>query len=242
MIAEILSTGDEIRTGSIVDTNSAYIAQKLEASGLEVFRHTCVGDDMGALVSILREISDRSDVAIATGGLGPTHDDLSAAAAAKAAGVELVLDKPALLTVENFFKARNRPMPPSNRKQAMLPEGAKCLLNPMGTAPAFALKLNRCRFFFLPGVPAEMRRFMADEVLPRIEALQGKNRSVSLTNTLSVFGITEAETGERVKDLPTEFPNIKVVILVASLQRANAFISIISLTFSVASTPAFTSI
>jgi nicotinamide-nucleotide amidase len=210
MIAEILSTGDEIRTGSIVDTNSAYIAQELETSGLEVCRHTCVGDDTGALVSILREISNRSDVGVVTGGLGPTHDDLSAAAAARAAGVELVLYKQALLAVENFFKARNRLMPPSNRKQAMLPKDAECLLNPMGTAPGFVLKINRCVLFFLPGVPAEMRRFMTDEVLPRIEILQGKKRAVSLINTLSVFGITEAETGERVKDLPNEFPNIRV--------------------------------
>ncbi len=210
MIAEILSTGDEIRTGAIVDTNSAYIAQTLEASGLKVFRHTCVGDDMETLVSILGEMSNRCDIAIATGGLGPTHDDLSAAAAAKAAGVELILHKQALLSVENFFKARNRPMPPSNRKQAMLPKGAECLLNPMGTAPGFALKINRCILFFLPGVPVEMRRFMAEEIVPRIAILQGKNRSISLTNTISVFGITEAETGERVADLPNEFPNIKV--------------------------------
>ena len=210
MIAEILSTGDELRIGSIIDTNSAYIAQLLEESGLEVCRHTCVGDDMEALVSILKEISLRSDVAVVTGGLGPTQDDLSAEAVAAAAGVKLVLYEEALLSVENFFKARKRPMPPSNRKQAMLPEGAECLLNPMGTAPGFILKINRCTSFFLPGVPVEMRRFMVDDVLPRIERLQGKQRAVSLKKTLSVFGITEAETGERVADLPDKFPNIKV--------------------------------
>ena len=210
MIAEILSTGDELRIGSIIDTNSAYIAQLLEESGLEVCRHTCVGDDMEALVSILKEISLRSDVAVVTGGLGPTQDDLSAEAVAAAAGVKLVLYEEALLSVENFFKARKRPMPPSNRKQAMLPEGAECLLNPMGTAPGFILKIGRCTLFFLPGVPVEMRRFMADDVIPRMERLQGRQRAVSLTKTLSIFGITEAETGERVADLPDKFPNIKV--------------------------------
>src|SRR5210317_2341736 len=105
MIAEILATGDEIRTGALVDSNSAYIARRLEEAGIEVVRHSGVGDDPEALVSILREIACRADIAVVTGGLGPTDDDLTTAAAARAAGVELVLDPRALDSVEAIFKA-----------------------------------------------------------------------------------------------------------------------------------------
>ena len=135
MITEILVTGDEIRTGAVIDSNSAHIAQDLEEAGLGVIRHSCVGDDMDMMVCILKEIGNRADVAIVTGGLGPTTDDITAEAAAKAAGVEVVLNRSALKAVENYFKARKRPMSPSNKKQAMLPRGAEYISNPVGSAP-----------------------------------------------------------------------------------------------------------
>ncbi len=210
MIAEILSTGDEIRIGSIVDTNSAYIAQMLESNGLQVFRHTCVGDDMDTLVSVLKEISTRSEIAVVTGGLGPTPDDLTSEAAARAAGATLFLDPLALTAIENLFRARSRPMPPSNRKQAMFPEGAEYIVNPLGTAPGFLLKIGRCSFFFLPGVPSEMERMMAAEVLPRISKIQGDSKTVSVIRTLCSFGITEAETGERLEVVSSDFPDIRI--------------------------------
>ena len=100
MIAEILATGDEILTGSVIDSNSAHIAQKLEEAGIEVVRHVCVGDDITALAAILKEISVRVDIAVITGGLGPTSDDITSEAAAKAAGVELLFDKKAMFSIE----------------------------------------------------------------------------------------------------------------------------------------------
>ena len=100
MIAEILATGDEIRSGAVVDRNSAHIARKLEEAGIEVVRHSSVGDDPQSIASILAEIACRVDIAVVTGGLGPTGDDLTAAAAARAAGVELVLDPQALDAIE----------------------------------------------------------------------------------------------------------------------------------------------
>ena len=124
MIAEILSTGDEIRSGALVDSNSAHIAHKLEGTGVKVVRHSCVGDDLGSLSAILTEIGVRSDVAVVTGGLGPTSDDITAEAAAKAAGVECVADETALSWVENAFNVRKRVMSDSNKKQAALPAGA----------------------------------------------------------------------------------------------------------------------
>ncbi|MBC8247080.1 MAG: damage-inducible protein CinA, partial [Deltaproteobacteria bacterium] len=121
MIAEILSTGEEIRRGTIIDSNTAHIAEKLETLGVHVARHLSVGDDTEELVSIFNETGNRADVAIVTGGLGPTQDDLTAEAAAKAANDELVLDTPAFEAIKRYFEERHRPMAPSNKKQAMLP-------------------------------------------------------------------------------------------------------------------------
>ncbi len=212
MIAEILVTGQEILTGSVIDTNSAHIAQTLEEAGLEVTRHVCVGDDMEIIVSIIKEISKRADVAVVTGGLGPTTDDITAEAAAKSAGVELVLNRSALRAVEDFFKERKRTMTSSNKKQAMLPKGSECLYNPVGTAPGFSMKIGRCSFFFLPGVPFEMNRMLSDMVLPRIEKHQGRAREVNLVKTISTFGLTESAIGEQLAGLTAEFPEIKLGI------------------------------
>jgi nicotinamide-nucleotide amidase len=210
MIAEIIATGDEIRTGALVDSNSAYIARKLEAAGVEVVRHICVGDDPESLAAILHEIACRSDVAVVTGGLGPTDDDLTAAAAARAAGVELILDPRALEAIEAFFKARQWALSPSNKKQALLPAGARCLFNPVGTAPGFQQKIERCEMFFLPGVPHEMRQMLTADVIPRLTQLQGRARSVRLVNTLSIFGLGESATAERLEGFGERFPHIKL--------------------------------
>jgi nicotinamide-nucleotide amidase len=210
MIAEILSTGEEIRSGATVDTNSAYIAQKLEESGIEVMRHNCVGDEMNALVLVLKEIGRRAQTAVVTGGLGPTVDDLTAAAAAQAVGVELVLNSAALKSMQAYFKARNREMTPSNEKQARLPAGAECLLNPIGTAPGFSMKIGNCHFFFLPGVPAEMRKMLTEIVIPRLEVLKGTANEYSATRTITTFGLTESATGEKLAGFEIAFPEIKL--------------------------------
>lgn len=206
--SEILSTGDEVRTGAIIDSNAAYIAEKLEEVGAEVTRHSCVGDDIEVLSSILREIGHRADIAVVTGGLGPTSDDLTAEAAAVAAGIDLILDEGALESIEAIFGVRHRQMSPSNRKQAMLPAGSACIHNPEGTAPGFRMTIDRCLFFFLPGVPHEMKRLLADAVLPGIGEMQGESRRFYRVRSISTFGLTEAATGERVVALNDNFGNI----------------------------------
>ncbi|MEE4358706.1 MAG: competence/damage-inducible protein A [Desulfococcaceae bacterium] len=210
MIAEILSTGDEIRSGSLVDSNSAWLSRKLEERGITVSRHSCVGDDIPMLVSVFREIGARAHIAMVTGGLGPTTDDLSAEAAGKAAGLPLLLNETALCTVRKYFSSRNREMPASNRKQAMLPRGADMLPNSAGTAPGFAMQIGKCRFFFMPGVPSEMRRMFREQVLPRLEEMQGDNREIHQIQSISTFGMPESAVGELVKDLPDIFPHIRL--------------------------------
>ena len=153
MKIEILCTGDEVLTGKITNTNFSYMAQKLEDVGLSVYWGTTVGDDREALLSAFHLASARADAVIVNGGLGPTVDDLSQEIAAQAAGVGLVLDEEWLARMEHFFTSRGRTMPPNNKKQAMLPEGAEFIDNPIGTACGFALDIGKARFFFTPGVP-----------------------------------------------------------------------------------------
>ncbi len=210
MIAEILVTGDAIRSGVLQDSNSAYIAQKLEETGIKVARHSCIGDDPAEIINILTEMGRRSDLAVVTGGLGSADDDLTAAAAARAAGVGLVLDPRALESVEFFFKARGRSLSDANKKQAMLPAGAQCLSNPVGTAPGFYIKIGQCDFFFLPGVPFEMRRMIADQVIPRILKMQGAAAAVRRVKTLSTFGLTESAIADHLDRFDPLFSRIKL--------------------------------
>lgn len=208
MKAEILATGDEIRTGALVDSNSAYIAERLEGHGIRVVRHSSVGDDLDALVDIIKEIGDRSDLAVVTGGLGPTVDDRSAEAAARAADVALIHNAQALATVEAFFKRLGRPFSESNRKQAMIPEGADCLPNAIGTAAGFSISIGRCIFFFIPGVPAEMKRMLSEQVLAKIDSLMGSQRMYNQMKTLSSFGLPESVVGEKVAQVEMLYPDI----------------------------------
>lgn len=210
MQAEILATGDEIRSGALVDSNSAYIAERLESIGIAVTRHICVGDHMDTLVATFGEIAERADICVTTGGLGPTSDDLTADAAAKATGQPLVLDPRALADIERFFKERQRQMTDSNKKQAMLPRTAQAMYNPIGTAPGFSLQIRKCNFFFLPGVPPEMKRMFTEEVMPRIQKMPGASREYCLVRSISTFGLTESVTGDLVADLIYDFPEIKL--------------------------------
>ncbi len=210
MIAEILVTGDEIRTGVVLDSNSSYIARELTELGVDVVQHTCVGDDMEHLVGIIKEISGRADIAVVTGGLGPTEDDITAAAAARAAGVELVLDRSALRAVEEYFRKKRRPMSALNKKQAMLPSDAELLHNPVGTAPGFLLAVGSCLFFFLPGVPFEMQRMLAESVLPRTTKLRGPTADYSRVKVITTFGLTESDASKQLEGITAEFQGIKL--------------------------------
>ncbi|PKM13132.1 MAG: competence/damage-inducible protein A [Gammaproteobacteria bacterium HGW-Gammaproteobacteria-3] len=161
---EIFSQGEEVVTGQTVDTNAAWLAQESVQLGFNVTRHTAVGDKLGDLVGLLREIATRADCCLCTGGLGPTSDDLTAEAVAEAFALPLQFDPVAYAQIERFFNFRNRPMAAINRKQALLPAGARRIDNDWGTAPGFALQYQRCWFVFLPGVPSEMRHLFDESV------------------------------------------------------------------------------
>lgn len=210
MIADIIATGDEIRTGALVDSNSAYIAEKLEEAGIVVSRHICVGDDLKELRNVLRETARRAGIAVVTGGLGPTVDDLTAQAAAEAKGVALRFNQKALETVEAFFKKRNFPMSTKNRKQAFLPEKSLCIDNPVGTAPGFEMQIENCVFFFMPGVPYEMKRMLEKEVLPSIKRVRGGKYLHARVKTICSFGFPESVVDEKLSNITDEFPDINL--------------------------------
>ena len=208
MLTEILTTGDEVCSGAIVDSNAAHIATRIEEIGIKIERQTCVRDDIKALSDVIKNMAQRADIVIVTGGLGPTVDDITSQSAAEAAGVELALDSEALCTMKVFFKKLNRPISGLNKKQALLPKGATCLENPIGTAPGFCLTISGCTFFFLPGVPVEMRLMLKDKVLPRIAMLRGGIDEHYMVKTISVFGLPESAVNERLADFNEKYPDI----------------------------------
>jgi len=210
MISEILVIGDEIRSGSLVDSNSAYIARKLKEKGIEVARHSAIGDDPADITNILKEISQRSNIAVVTGGLRSIGEDLKVAAAVKAKDVSVSLDTQLLESIENYFKVQNQPLTHTNKKTAMLPFGARCLSNPVGEALGLHLKFGQCDFFFLPGVPSEIRQMLPEQVIPQIMRIQEATMDVRLIKTLSTFGLTESALGDYVDGFNQLFPRLKL--------------------------------
>jgi competence/damage-inducible protein CinA-like protein len=195
MQIEVICTGDEVLTGKIVNTNFSYMTQKLEDVGLAVRWGTTVGDDRDTLLAAFLHASERADAVIVNGGLGPTVDDLSQEIAARAAGVELVLNEEWLATMESFFARRSRVMSPNNRKQAMLPSTAEILDNPIGTACGFALNIGKARFFFTPGVPRELRRMLEEQIIPRLLANSGTQTAIHLKRFHS-YGLGESHVDQ----------------------------------------------
>ena len=197
---EMLSTGDEVLHGQIIDTNAAWLADLFFEQGLPLTRRNTVGDNLESLVNVLRERSEHCDVLIVNGGLGPTSDDLSALAAATAKGEGLVLHEAWLAQMERFFSDRGRVMAPSNRKQAEIPASAELVDNPVGTACGFALQLNRCLMFFTPGVPSEFKVMVEQQILPRLRA-RFTLPEPPLCLRLTTFGRSESDLAQSLDHL-----------------------------------------
>ena len=194
----VLSIGDELLRGEIVDTNFAHIAARCYDIGLPVEAHHTAGDDTEAIAAALGELTASSDALIVTGGLGPTSDDLTAAAAAQACGMALERNEAALAHLKAMAGRFGGDLPPANEKQALIPAGAGLVPNPLGTACGFSVDLSGCRCFFLPGVPREMARMVDETVLPELLALNREPR-VFRTRVFTVFGPSEAELGARLE-------------------------------------------
>jgi nicotinamide-nucleotide amidase len=208
-IVEFIVTGDEVMRGLIADTNTAMTASRLYPLGLALRRTVVVGDREEDIVRALRETAPRADFCIVSGGLGPTSDDLTAACAAQAAGVAMRRHEPWIEHLhQRWAKIRpGEPIPQNNLRQADVPETAEVLGNPDGSAPAFALRIDRCLFFFLPGVPREYHRIVQELVIPRLLAATGGN--VLRSRILQCYGVTESRLDELVAAIREAHPEVR---------------------------------
>jgi nicotinamide-nucleotide amidase len=198
LLVEILATGDELLTGQVVDTNSAWLMDRLWDLGLMVRRKTLVGDDRADLLAALKETTGRSDVVVMSGGLGPTEDDLTAECVAAAMGAPLEVDPPSLEAIRRRFERLGREMTPNNAKQARFPRGATVIPNRLGTAPGFIAPLGRGEVICLPGVPVEYRGLCEEVVLPRLAA---RLDQVPASRLVKLFGVPESHADQRMRPL-----------------------------------------
>lgn len=196
--AEIISQGDEIVTGQVVDTNAAWLAQQLTALGFDVVSQRAAGDNLPRLQRLFS--SSVADITICTGGLGPTVDDLTAQAVSDAFQLPLELDEPSLSAIAQRYARLGRPMPAANRKQAMLPQGATVLTNDWGTAPGFHVEEAGRHLFCLPGVPREMKAMFAARVEPALSPLFAL--APQRLHTLHTTGIGESGLEDLLGSLP----------------------------------------
>ncbi len=194
MRAAVLCVGTELTTGEVGDAHGAWLAGELTGLGFEVGEITIVADGVAAVSAALTRLGMAYDCVVCTGGLGPTTDDVTAAAAAAALGVGLRRDAESVERIRAVLAARGLPLSESNAKQADLPVGARAVPNDNGTAPGFSLRVGRADAWFLPGVPQEMRAMFAAQVVP---ALQGTTDDVGRVIRLRTFGLAESLIGER---------------------------------------------
>ena len=212
---EVVTIGDELLLGFTIDTNAAHLARTLAASGVEIVRRTTCGDSAESIASAVREALERTGSVITTGGLGPTSDDLTKPSIAALFGRGMVLDEEHLAWMrERWATLFKRPMPESNRQQAMIPEGARKLRNNHGSAPGIWLEDERGRWVaMLPGVPREMRGMLADTLLPLVQERLGAERHVVRSRTLRTTGIGESNIAELVKALPDGVGDVALAYL-----------------------------
>ena len=209
MRAEILTIGDEILTGKIVDTNASLIIRKLLAAGIAVRRVQTCGDDEGELVMALNAASASADLLVVAGGLGPTDDDRTTAAAARVFGRKLVRDEASLETLKARFAAYRIPFTPNNEKQAWFPEGATVIENVAGTAPGFAVEREGRLAVFLPGPPREVEPMLDRSVVPMARARFGRASAVRPL-VFKTFGMTESQLDAALATRPLGLPGCVV--------------------------------
>jgi nicotinamide-nucleotide amidase len=230
MTCAVLSIGTELTRGELVNSNASWLGAELTAIGFEVVEHIAVDDNRARIISALERLVERTRVVVATGGLGPTTDDVTTEAVASALGVRLVRDDASLEHIRRRFERVGRTMTPSNAKQADFPEGADILPNPAGTAPGFGVRFRECALYFLPGVPREMKTMFEEQVAPRIRPLAPNNLFQSHLRT---FGLPESVVGEKLAGIEqgfvgttigyrAHFPEIEVKVLARGVSLAAA--------------------
>ncbi len=196
MIAEIITIGSEITTGSILNTHSKYISSKLLELGIETYYHTSVDDNKKRVSDIINIALQRADIIITTGGLGPTDDDLTKEVISETLGLELISDKDIEDNIRNIFSKLDKTMPTNNLKQAFKPEGSQFLKNSIGTAPGIFLSKDNKKIIMLPGPSKEMELMFNNEVIPLIH----EDYNI-IIKSVNIIGIGESQLEMKIKDL-----------------------------------------
>ena len=210
--AEIVAIGSELLLGQIVDTNSAWMAQRLTSLGVNLFYKTVVGDNPGRMKEVITQALERSDVVITSGGLGPTQDDLTREIIAELTGRKLILNRSLLEQIDQRFRRRGMTMTPNNERQAYIPEGAIPIENPNGTAPSFFVEDHRGVILALPGVPFELKWLFENEVEPYLR-MKFNLTEIITYRVLKVIGIGESSVDDRIGHLIANSSNPTVGVL-----------------------------
>lgn len=212
MIAEIITIGDELLIGQVVDTNSAWMGQRLNEIGIKVKQITSVSDDKEHIVKALKEAEQRADVILITGGLGPTKDDITKVTLAEYFNSEMIMNDEALENVKSIFKKYNRPVLEINVKQALVPSKCTVLINKQGTAPAMYFNENNKHYYSMPGVPFEMKHIMQEYVIPKLAEM---NEGIIIKHeSINTAGIGESFLAEQIEKIEEQLPsNIKLAYL-----------------------------
>ncbi len=212
MIAEIISIGDELLIGQIVNTNASFIAAELNLAGIIVRRITTIGDTRDEILSALHHASQYANLVIITGGLGPTNDDITKHTLCEYFDSHLVLHQESLDNIRDIFCKRGYGLTERNRLQAELPHNCTAFSNPLGTAPGMWFEKNAIHYISMPGVPFEMKKMLMDEVLPAFERL-GVTKSI-IHKTIYTIGLGESALADRIKNWEEQLPaDIKLAYL-----------------------------
>lgn len=224
MKAEIITIGDEILIGQIIDTNSAYIAKQLNKIGIDVYQITSIQDEKDHILQSLEAASKRVDIVIVTGGLGPTKDDITKHTFCEYFNDDLVLDKKVLAHVEDIFeKYVDTPILDANKSQAFVPSKAITLFNEYGTAPGMWFEVQDVVYVSMPGVPYEMKSILGNQVLPR---LQDRFRTPFIIHkTVLTYGLGESAIAERISNWEDNLPKFIKLAYLPSLGRVRLRLS-----------------
>jgi len=201
VIAEVITIGDELLRGEIIDTNKSYLSERLLEIDVHTRYHCSVLDDPADMKDAFLRAARRADIVLVSGGLGPTRDDITIAVLAETFGRKLVRHEPSMAALVAFFERVGREMSPSNAKQADFPEGSEVLENPIGSAPGCMLEAEGTAFFCMPGIPRELHEMMVEQVMPRVARRAGGQARAVRSAILRTFGIGESTLEDELRGI-----------------------------------------